>query len=76
MICRLCLGEPLGFIERHEDMFDFQKTLEHRLPIVEKLAIFTEMNVWIRTASRIPFLNRMIPSKQDRGGIGAILGVS
>jgi hypothetical protein len=75
MICRLCLGKPLGFVDGHCDRFSFQKTLEERLPIVEKFAVMTEVNVWIRLVARIPLLKRVLPTSRDTDGIGAIMGV-
>lgn len=75
MVCHLCLGHPLGFIDQHEDFYGFQNVLETRLPIVEKFAIFTEVNTWIKMISHIPILRRVLPSPQDRDGIGAIMGV-
>ena len=76
MICRLCLGQPLGFVKDHADKYSFQKTLESRLPIVEKFAVLTEVNRWIRILSRIPLMRRLLPSSKDKDGIGAIVGVS
>ncbi|XRM37641.1 hypothetical protein ABZX51_001103 [Aspergillus tubingensis] len=76
MVCHLCLGHPLGFIDQHEDFYGFQNVLETRLPIVEKFAIFTEVNTWIKMISHIPILRRVLPSPQDRDGIGAIMGVA
>lgn len=75
MICRLCLGKPLGFIQNHTDMFQFQKTVEDRLPIVEKFAVLGEVNVLVRILSRTPVLWRLLPSTKDKEGIGAIVGV-
>ncbi|KAF2188485.1 putative benzoate 4-monooxygenase cytochrome P450 [Zopfia rhizophila CBS 207.26] len=76
MICRLCLGEPVGFVEDHKDHYHFQKTLEERLPVVEKFAVMTEVNSWIRFISMIPFLRRVLPSSRDQDGIGAVLGLA
>ena len=39
MVCHLCLGHSLGFVDQHEDCFGFQNVLETRLPIVEKFAV-------------------------------------
>lgn len=76
MICGLCLGQPLGFVKDHADKYSFQKTLEDRLPVVEKFAVLTEVNWWIRNLSRVPLMRRLLPSSMDKDGIGAIVGVS
>ncbi|RAH69244.1 cytochrome P450 [Aspergillus aculeatinus CBS 121060] len=76
MVCHLCLGHSLGFVDQHEDCFGFQNVLETRLPIVEKFAVFTEVNTWIKVISRIPWVRRVLPTPQDQDGIGAILGVA
>ncbi|BCS06636.1 hypothetical protein ALUC_11017S [Aspergillus luchuensis] len=76
MVCHLCLGHPLGFIDQHEDCYGFQNVLETRLPIVEKFAIFTEVNTWIKMISHIPIVRRVLPSPKDKDGIGAIMGVA
>lgn len=75
MICRLCFGHPFGFISKHEDCYDFQKTLEERLPIVEIFAVVTEMSRILRFVSHVPLLKRVLPSAKDQSGIGKILGV-
>lgn len=76
IICRLCFGKPIGFIEDHKDHYHFQKTLEERLPIVEKFMVISEVNTWMRFISAIPVLRRVLPSTRDSDGIGAIWGVS
>lgn len=76
MICRLTLGHPVGFVQKHKDCFSFQQTLEERLPIVEKFAVFGEMNVFIRCLSHVPLLQTLLPSPEDTDGVGAVLGVS
>ncbi len=76
MICRLCLGHPVGFVDEHQDQYEFQSVLENRLPIVEKFAIMTEVNLWLRIIDRIPVLRRVLPSSRDKSGVGVILRVS
>ncbi|PYH35826.1 cytochrome P450 [Aspergillus neoniger CBS 115656] len=76
MVCHLVLGHSVGFINEHEDCYGFQNVLETRLPIVEKFAVLTEINAWIKMISCIPIVRRVLPSPQDRDGIGAILGVA
>ena len=75
-ICRLCFGKPFGFISNHADCFDFLRTLEERLPIVEKFSIYTEVSRLLSFISYIPWLRRVLPSALDRKGIGKIMGVS
>jgi hypothetical protein len=75
MVCRLCFGHPFGFIDKHEDCYDFQKMLDDRLPIVEKCAVLTEVNTWLRLIASVPILRNVIPSPRDSTGVGAILGV-
>lgn len=75
MICNLCLGKPLGFIEHHSDQYNFQQILEERLPIVEKFSVLTEVNGWLKVLAAIPFARRLLPSSKDKDGIGAIMGV-
>ena len=75
LICRLCFGHPLGFINAHSDRYDFQKTLEERLPIVELLGVLTEFGSILNAVSYVPYLKGIIPSAEDKGGIGKILGV-
>lgn len=76
MIGRLCFGRPFGFIAKHADCYDFLKTFEERLPIVEKFSIFTEVSSILSFISFIPWLNRILPSATDRNGIGKIMGVN
>ena len=75
MICVLCFGRPFGFVSEHADCYHLLKTLEERLPIVEKFSIFTEMNHLLSLISRILLLKRILPSAADRNGIGKIIGV-
>ncbi|GAD97232.1 putative P450 monooxygenase [Paecilomyces variotii No. 5] len=76
MVCRLCFGHPFGFVEKHSDCYQFQQTLEERLPIVEKFAVLTEVNTWIKFISHIPVLRDVLPAPSDENGIGAILGLA
>ena len=75
MICVLCFGHPFGFVAKHADCFEFLKTLEERLPVVEKFSIFTEVNHLLALVSHIPWLRRVLPSAGDSKGIGKIIGV-
>ncbi|KAL8902778.1 MAG: hypothetical protein Q9207_004386 [Kuettlingeria erythrocarpa] len=75
-ICLLCFGRPFGFVAKHADCYDFLKTLEERLPIVEKFSIFTEVNHLLALISHIPWLKRILPSATDSKGIGKIIGVA
>ncbi|KAF4634721.1 hypothetical protein G7Y89_g3383 [Cudoniella acicularis] len=75
MICRLCFGRALGFIENHTDRHEFLQTLEQRLPIVEKFSIYTEVSTLISFISNIPWVNKVLPSAEDKNGIGRIIGI-
>ena len=75
MICRLCFGRPFGFVANHGDCYDFLRTLEERLPIVEKFSIYTEVSRILSMVSHVPWLRRILPSAQDERGIGKIMGV-
>lgn len=75
MICRLCFGHPFGFIAKHADCYGFLKTLEERLPIVEKFSIYTEVSSLLSFISHVPWLKRILPSATDQNGIGKIIGV-
>ena len=75
MICRLCFGFPFGFVAKHADCHDFLKTLQERLPIVEKFSIYTEVSSLLSFISYIPYVKRILPSAKDANGIGRIIGV-
>ena len=76
VISHLCFGKPLGFVENQKDMYDFLKTLESRLPVVEQFSVLTELNSLLMTLSRIHWIKkRLIPSATDYSGVGRILGV-
>ena len=75
MICQLCFGHPLGFIHKHADCYDFQDTLERRLPIVERFAVVTEINWLLKFISFVPVLKSILPSTTDKSGVGKIMGV-
>ncbi|TGO49558.1 hypothetical protein BOTNAR_0427g00040 [Botryotinia narcissicola] len=76
LICQLCFGHKLGFIANHSDRYDFQKTLDERLPIVEQIGVLTEFGSILRFISRVPFLNQVLPSVKDKSGVGKILGLA
>ena len=76
MICRLCFGFPFGFVAKHADCHDFLKTLQERLPIVEKFSIYTEVSSLLSFISYIPYVKRILPSAKDASGIGRIIGVT
>ncbi|KAL8769420.1 MAG: hypothetical protein Q9209_004648 [Squamulea sp. 1 TL-2023] len=75
-ICLLAFGRLLGFVSKHADCYGFLKTLEERLPIVEKFSILTEVNHLLAFISHIPWLRRILPSATDPTGIGKIIGIS
>ncbi|MCJ1323478.1 hypothetical protein MMC10_000138 [Thelotrema lepadinum] len=76
LICRLCFGHCLNFIKSHSDQHDFQKVLEERLPIVEQFGVFMEVGSMIKFISRVPLLRKLLPSAEDKTGIGKIRGMA
>ncbi|TGO57251.1 hypothetical protein BELL_1355g00010 [Botrytis elliptica] len=76
LICQLCFGHGLGFIANHSDRYDFQKTLDERLPIVEQIGVLAEFDSILRFISRVLFLNQVLPSAKDKSGVGNILGLA
>lgn len=76
LIAHLCFGQPMGFVEKHEDVHGFLKTLESRLPIAEQFSVMVEVFTLLSTLSRIPWIKRLlIPQNTDTSGVGKILGV-
>ncbi|KAB8342828.1 hypothetical protein FH972_022426 [Carpinus fangiana] len=77
MITHLCFGKPLGFVASDSDVFNFLRTIEMQLPIVQHFSVFLELNELLLRAVRIPFLKKYIlPSAKDKSGIGVIMGIS
>lgn len=76
MISRLSFGQPLGFIESHEDQHKLFTTLEERLPYVEKFSLYTEMCTLLWMVAYIPWLKKILPSADDHESIGRIMGVT
>ena len=76
IICRLCFGHPFGFVRSHNDVYDFLKTLESRLPIVEQFSVLVEFSSLLSLLSSVPWIKRkIIPTATDSTGIGKIVGV-
>ena len=70
---RFDIGRSIQFLT----MYDFLKTLESRLPIVEQFSVLTELNTLLLKISNIRWLKKnLIPSATDHSGVGRILGVS
>ncbi|KAF5878865.1 putative benzoate 4-monooxygenase cytochrome p450 protein [Botrytis fragariae] len=76
LICQLCFEHGLGFISNHSDRYDFQKTLDERLSIVEQIGVLAEFGSILRFISRVTFLNQVLPSAKDKSGVGKILGTN
>lgn len=76
LISHLCFGQPMGFVENHEDVHSFLKTLESRLPIAEQFSVMVEFFTLLSMLSLIPWIKRLlIPQNTDTSGVGKILGV-
>ncbi len=77
VITQLCFGKPLGFVNNNRDMFNFLKTIETQLPVVQHFTVIHEINTLIQRLADVPWLKRSIaPSSRDLTGIGVIMGVS
>lgn len=77
IITHLCFGEPLGFLEQDRDVYNFVKTIETQLSIVQHFSVFLEFNVILEGVARIPLIRKLLlPSSADKTGIGMIMGIS
>ncbi|KAL0257598.1 hypothetical protein SLS55_008412 [Diplodia seriata] len=76
IITHLSFGKPLGFGESDSDRFNFLATIETQLPIVQHFSVILELNDLLAWAAKFKWLRRLIvPSSQDKKGIGMIMGV-
>ncbi|KAF2770173.1 putative P450 monooxygenase [Teratosphaeria nubilosa] len=77
IITHLCFGYPLGFVKESKDLFNFLRTIETQLPIVQHFSVVLEINSLLRALVKLPILKHLItPSAKDNSGIGVIMGLS
>lgn len=76
-ITHVCFGRPMGFVESDTDKHNFIATIETQLPIVQHFSVILSLNTVLRWIAMIPPLRRLVvPSSQDKNGIGLVMGVS
>lgn len=76
IITHLCFGKPLGFVEADGDVYNFLRTIETQLPILQHFSVFLELNNILLQLVSIPWLKKFFaPSVTDKAGIGMIMGV-
>lgn len=69
VITFLSLGEPFGFVTEDNDKYEYVKSLEESMPV---LNLFSAVPI-LASIMRIPALqNNLIPTTKDKTGLGKV----
>jgi hypothetical protein len=70
VIAHLAFGKPFGFIETDSDVYNYISIIEKQVADMGVLAIFPNLI----TLFNWPPLNRLLPTPEDKVGIGKLMG--
>ncbi|KAL9582639.1 MAG: hypothetical protein Q9203_005413, partial [Teloschistes exilis] len=77
IITQLSLGECFQCTEHDTDRYGFLETVKDATPISLQMSLFPEIPRMMYHLTKIPLLRRLlVPSENDEGGIGKVIGVS
>lgn len=77
IITQLCLGDSFRCTEDDVDQHDFLETVKMATPISLQMSTFPELATIMRYLTQFPPLHRLlVPSAEDKGGLGKTIGVS
>jgi hypothetical protein len=70
VIAHLAFGKPFGFIETDSDIYNYIGIIEKQVADMGILAVFPNLI----SLFNWPPLNRMLPSPEDKVGMGRLMG--
>ncbi|EEH40562.2 benzoate 4-monooxygenase cytochrome P450 [Paracoccidioides lutzii Pb01] len=72
VISTLAFGRTFGFLDKDGDMFNYIKTTEESLPVMQMIALLP----WLVNVLQSRLFKAFMPSDTDMVGIGRVMGVA
>lgn len=72
IISKIAFGEAFGFMERDNDFFDYIKTTEDTVPLMQMFAVIP----WLLSLLQSPLGKMMMPTEKDPSGLGPIMATA
>lgn len=69
-ISTIAFGRTFGFMDRDGDLFDYIKTTEESLPLMQMIALLP----WLIGVLQSPLFKAVRPSATDAVGLGKVMG--
>ncbi|KAJ9612575.1 hypothetical protein H2200_004172 [Cladophialophora chaetospira] len=72
LISTFALGRTFGFMDEDDDLFDYIKTTEEFLPLMQMIALLP----WLLGFLQSPLFKVIRPTHTDTLGLGRIMGIA
>lgn len=69
-ISDLAFGRRFGDMENNKDMYGYIEMIKKALPVMNITGVF----MWLSRLARSPLLRKLVPSENDRMGLGKVMG--
>jgi hypothetical protein len=69
VISDVAYGEPFGFLDRDDDVFDYLKTTSAYIPVVMLVTVLP----WLNLVLQSRLMKGILPSEKDLFGMGKII---
>lgn len=70
VISTIAFGRTFGFMDKDGDLFDYIKTTEDSLPLMQMIALLP----WLLNVLQSPLFKAFMPSAKDAVGLGKVMG--
>jgi hypothetical protein len=70
VISTIAFGRTFGFLDRDGDLFDYIKTTEDSLPLMQMIALLP----WLLSVLQSSLFKAFMPSAKDAIGLGKVMG--
>lgn len=71
VISTIAFGRTFGFLDKDGDLFDYIKTTENSLPLMQMIALLP----WLLNVLQSRLFKAFMPSSKDAVGLGKIMGL-
>ncbi|KAH8680403.1 benzoate 4-monooxygenase cytochrome P450 [Ilyonectria robusta] len=72
VISKIAFGESFGFMDRDEDLYDYIRTVESSVPMMQMFALIP----WLVNLLQSSLCKAMVPSERDAVGLGPIMAIA
>ncbi|KIW34406.1 uncharacterized protein PV07_01184 [Cladophialophora immunda] len=72
LISTFALGRTFGFMDRDGDLYDYIKTTEESLPLMQMIALLP----WLLSVLQSPLFKVIRPTHTDAVGLGKVMGIA